>query len=162
MYNKILVPLDGSKMAECVLDHVAEIGSNCRVPEVILLMAIESVSSPYFLPGDRTEIPEMMAENERKKNQIRQAASAYLDRTSQKLRQAGLAVQTEIIDEKENRKAADIILDYAQKNGVDLITMSTHGRTGISRWAMGSVADKVVRHAAMPVLTVAPVGCRVK
>jgi nucleotide-binding universal stress UspA family protein len=162
MYNKILVPLDGSKMAECVLNHVAEIASNCRVPEVILLTAIESVSSPYFLPGDRTEFPEVMAENERKKNRIWQKASEYLGRTSQELSLKGLAVKTEIIEEKEDRKVADIILDYAQKNRIDLIIMSTHGRTGISRWTLGSIADKIVRHAVMPVLTVAPVGCQVQ
>jgi nucleotide-binding universal stress UspA family protein len=161
MYNRILVPLDGSKTAECSLDHVTEIATNCRVAEIVLLMGLELVSNPYFLPGDQSEIPEIMAENERKKNRIQQKAAAYLGRISQKLTLAGLAVQTVMIEEKENQKAPDIILDYAQKNNIDLIIMSTHGRSGISRWTMGSVAEKVVRHTTIPVLAVVPLGCRV-
>jgi nucleotide-binding universal stress UspA family protein len=56
--------------------------------------------------------------------------------------------------------AADAIMGYADQNGVDLIIMSTHGRAGIGRWFMGSVADRVVRHATVPVLTASPAGCR--
>ena len=57
---------------------------------------------------------------------------------------------------KEDLTAANAILDYADHNGVDLIAMSTHGRSGIGRWLMGSVADKVVHGAKMPVLLVRP------
>ena len=53
------------------------------------------------------------------------------------------------------------ILEYAQNNNIDLIIISTHGRSGISRWAFGSVADKVVRTSTVPVLTVTPTGCRI-
>lgn len=160
MYNKILVPLDGSKMAECSLDHVIEIATHCRVAEVILLTGIEHISYPYFLPGDPLQDPGVLAEDERKKNQIYQKAREYLDTVTKNPKLEGLVVQTVITEETENQKAGDIILDYAQKNKVDLIVMSTHGRTGISRWTLGSVADKVVRHSTIPVLTVAPVGCR--
>ena len=71
--------------------------------------------------------------------------------------QEGISARGEVV----TGKAADAILDYAEKNNVDLIIMSTHGRSGISRWAFGSVADRVVRHSIAPVLLVAPAGCRI-
>ena len=58
-------------------------------------------------------------------------------------------------------KVAEGILDYVVKNQVDLIMMSTHGRSGPSRWALGSVADRVIRHSLIPVLIVSPKGCRI-
>jgi nucleotide-binding universal stress UspA family protein len=160
MYKQILVPLDGSKIAECCLTHVKEIATHCQVAEVILLTAIEHVGYPYLLPGDPLEDPNILVDNERKKNLIFQKASQYLEMISKRLKLEGIESQTLIMEEKENQKAGDIILDYALNNQIDLIVMSTHGRTGISRWTMGSVADKVVRHSPVPVLTVAPVGCR--
>ena len=81
----------------------------------------------------------------------------YLSRTADKLKQEGLAVETAILV----GRAADEILGYASQNQVDLIIMSTHGRSGISRWVMGSVADRVLRHSAVPVLIIAPAGCRI-
>jgi nucleotide-binding universal stress UspA family protein len=58
--------------------------------------------------------------------------------------------------------AAEEILKYSQDNDVDLIIMSTHGRSGVSRWAMGSVADRVVRTSVAPVLLTTPKECRAK
>jgi nucleotide-binding universal stress UspA family protein len=58
-------------------------------------------------------------------------------------------------------KVDEEILNYAAKNGVELIIMSTHGKSGVSRWAFGSVADRVVRNSTVPVLMASPAGCRV-
>ena len=58
-------------------------------------------------------------------------------------------------------KPAEAIVDYAEKNGIDLIVMSTHGRSGPSRWALGSVADKVIRSSTVAVLICVPEGCRI-
>jgi len=57
-------------------------------------------------------------------------------------------------------KPAETIIDYAAKNDIDLIIMSTHGRSGPSRWAFGSVADRVIRSSIVPVLIAVPKGCR--
>lgn len=61
----------------------------------------------------------------------------------------------------ERGKPTEAILDYAKANNVDLIVMSTHGRSGVSKFMLGSVADRVVRHAVQPVLLVTPPGCRI-
>ena len=66
------------------------------------------------------------------------------------------------IEAKTGQGVAEIILDFAEKNKMQLIIMSTHGRSGISRWAMGSVADRVVNHSKTPVLTITPTGCGAK
>jgi nucleotide-binding universal stress UspA family protein len=145
VYNKILVPLDGSKTAECVLGHVIEIAKGCSVPEVILLFVAEPV--PPGLYESRTETRENLMD----------WGSGYLAVTEKSLQHGGLNARLVILE----GKAAETIKDYAEKNGIDLIVMSTHGRSGPSRWAFGSVADKVVRSSTIPILTVVPQGCRI-
>ena len=67
-----------------------------------------------------------------------------------------MTVKVEVIE----GRIAEAILDYVEKNQVELVIISTHGRSGISRWTFGSVADKVVRHSPVPILVIAPAGCR--
>ena len=81
---------------------------------------------------------------------------SYLSKAADSLKEDGIAVQTVVV----SGRPAEQILDYANKNQVDLIIMSTHGRSGVSRWVIGSVTDKVVRHSVTPVLTISPPGCR--
>jgi nucleotide-binding universal stress UspA family protein len=149
MYKKILAPLDGSELSECTLDHVSAIGSGCQVPEVILLQVIEPLQTAAAI-----EIPETFANTLSK--QRKKDAGDYLRKAVERIKRSGLKVETAIA----NGEPADEILKYAEKNKVDLIVMSTHGRSGIVRWAMGSVAEKIVRHSPVPVLTVTPPGCR--
>jgi len=152
MYQKILAPLDGSEFAECSLEHVKAIATGCQVPKVILLRAVEPIHS-----SDLAAYAEAGIDTAILMKDVRDAAEQYMSRLTDEVRKSGLNVSSVIT----TGWAADEILSYATKNGVDLIIMSTHGRSGISRWFMGSVADKVVRHSPVPVLTVAPPGCRV-
>jgi nucleotide-binding universal stress UspA family protein len=94
---------------------------------------------------------------------IRQAQDAaranvgeHLSKLADKMNKSGMVVSRVVLE----GNPAETILDYAEKNGVDLIIMATHGRTGIPRFALGSVADKVVRSSSVPVRVVAPAGCR--
>jgi len=151
MYKKILVPLDGSENSECILEHVRAIATGCQVPDVVLLRVIEPFPAYYM---DYRISEEFIRQSQ---DAAKSDAKQYLARTADKLEKQGLSVSTQVIE----GKAADSILDFAAKNGVDLIIMATHGRTGISRWALGSVADKVVRSSVAPVLVVAPAGCQV-
>jgi nucleotide-binding universal stress UspA family protein len=160
MYNRIFAPLDGSKMSECSLSHIKEIATGCHVAEVILLTVLESITSSFFWPTSKAQVDAIVAEMDKNRQQMRQKAEKYLNGINENFRLAGLSVQNVILEERDDLKAADIILDYAQSNDIDLIVMSTHGRSGVARWSFGSVADKVVRHATVPVLTVAPQGCR--
>ncbi|MDD5082492.1 MAG: universal stress protein [Dehalococcoidales bacterium] len=154
MYKRILVPMDGSEFSECSLAHVRAIASGRNVPEVVVMRVVEPLSSQdvsaYALAGgDWLAKAEALRETE---------ARDYLSQMESKLKKEGLPVKTELL----HGRAAEEILDYVKKHPVDLIIMSTHGRSGVSRWAFGSVTDRVVRYSPVPVLTVSPAGCRVE
>ena len=151
MYTKVLVPLDGSTFSECSLSHVKAISLGCNVPEVILLRVVEPLSTNEIAALARLKGDSINQVEEAKKAE----ATEYISNEANKLNKEGLKVIGTILE----GNAAEKILDYAANN-VDLIIMSTHGRSGISRWAMGSVADRVARHSAVPVLLISPPGCR--
>ncbi len=151
MYNKILVPMDGSENAECITEHVRTVATGCHVPSVILLRVIEPFPQ-YYMDYRISETFIREAQDSAKAD-----ARQYLGKIADKMTKDGVSASVEVIE----GRAADSILDFAAKNGVDLIVMATHGRTGISRWALGSVADKVVRGSNAPVMVVAPESCRV-
>jgi nucleotide-binding universal stress UspA family protein len=161
MYNKILAPLDGSKLAECSFSHIKDIAAGCHVAKVVLLTVLE----PVMLDGDywvtQQQVEDSTAEMRKREIDIQKKAETYLAGVSANLKKTGLEVDTVILKENAVHNEADLILDYAKNNDIDLIVMSTHGRSGPARWAFGSVADRVVRHAKCPVLTVAPSSCRV-
>ena len=152
MYKKILVPLDGSEFSECSLEHVKAIATGCRVPEVVLLRVVEPVSSATYaayaeVRGDW--VPQL-------EKQDQAEAESYLSKVADNLRKEGVAAQTAMV----SGRPAEKILDYASNNQTDLIIMSTHGKTGLSRWVFGSVTDKILHNSAVPVLVVPPPGCR--
>ena len=151
MYKKILAPLDGSEFSECTLEHLEAVATGCRVPEVVLLMVVEPVpvyyADVYSLGGDYSRDIEKKALDQ---------AKGYLAKVAGNLKKKGIAAQTVVAQ----GRSADEILDYANKNKVDLIVISTHGRSGVSRWVLGSVADKVIRRSTVPVLIVSPAGCQ--
>jgi nucleotide-binding universal stress UspA family protein len=162
MYKKILVPLDGSQLAECTLEQVKEIAAGCGAAQVVLLTVTESihmVGGPWM--SSQEQVTHEVAEENSKREMIKGKAKDYLAKVSGNLTKAGLAVQTEVIEDELTQHPAEVILDYADKNDVDLIVIATHGRSGVSRWAFGSVAERVVRHAKVPVLSVTPSGCRI-
>jgi nucleotide-binding universal stress UspA family protein len=148
VYRKILVPLDGSKFSECVLSHVKEVVSSGNVAEVVLLFVVEPISSaPLDVAGDWMEEATKRA---------MEFGKNYLKRISEAFGKSAIGVTLEVL----KGPAAETILNYAQKNGVDLMIISTHGRSGITRWVFGSVADKVIHQSSIPVLIVSPPECR--
>ncbi len=150
MYKKILVPMDGSQFSECSLEHVRAIATGCQVPEVILLRVVEPVSPQVYAEGANMD---WIADAEKT---AQTNAENYVSQLAAKLKKEGVAAQHAI----SFGRPAEKIVDYARDNHVDLIIMSTHGRSGVSRWVLGSVADRVIHHSAAPVLVVAPQGCR--
>ncbi len=152
MYQKILAPLDGSTLSECTLDHLKAIATGLKTRSVAVLRVVEPVHSQdvsaYAEAG--IDIALMLQEAEA-------AAKAYVDKVVADLQQYGIAAEGLI----KVGWPADTIIQYAMENSVDLIVMSTHGRSGITRFFMGSVAERVTRHSPVPVLIVTPPGCRV-
>jgi nucleotide-binding universal stress UspA family protein len=151
MYRKILVPLDGSKLAECALEHVRAIAKGCGAQEVVLIRAINPI--PYWVYGDYAN-SSLINEVEKEQESF---AEEYLDNVLKELTKDGIAARKIVL----KGEPAQNILDYAEKNSVDLIIMTTHGRSGPARWTMGSVAERVTQYSKVPVLVIAPAGCRV-
>ena len=154
MYQKVLVPLDGSKLAECVVEHVKSIATGCQVPTVVLLRVVEPISPPAYF-NLRHEMDEDTTYRDAKEKAEAEAKS-YLSEMAERLKAEGIAVENDMA----YGLPADEILNYAEQKQVDLIVMSTHGRSGISRWFSGSVSEKVVGQSPIPVLIVTPRGCR--
>jgi nucleotide-binding universal stress UspA family protein len=155
MYQKILVPLDGSEFAECALDHVRTIAGGCQVQTVVLLQVIEPLT---IFPNVDKVVANKYRETEEK---FRISVWDYMGRIADSLQQSNLEVETAVVDIDHGDIAGEI-LNYAEENKIDLLVMSTHGRSGVSRWSAGSVTDRVTRHSVVPVLVVVPRGCRIQ
>jgi nucleotide-binding universal stress UspA family protein len=153
MYEKILVPLDGSELAESVLPHVEAIARGCSVLEIILLRVCDAPSILADYPEGNNRSWEKHVE--RITTNAQQQCDVYLGDVEKQLRDRGFDVRTESC----LGKPAEEIINYANRNKVDLIIMASHGRSGVSRWAYGSEADKVLRSSCVPVLLVKVPGC---
>lgn len=155
MYDKVVVPLDGSKLAECVLTHVEALAKNNMVKEVMLVSVTESVRGQAFFPEDGNIVRNRAGKVPVTVGKMEQQAERYLNRVGKKLAGKGVSVTTKVL----LGNPADEITHYAGDEGADLIVIATHGKTGPSRWAIGSIADKVSRASPIPVLLVRSPGC---
>lgn len=147
MYRHILVPLDGSPLAEQVLPHVHALAANEGTTRITLLRAVP----PIFTTS--VDYSGMMAVTSSDALATLEAeARAYLERVASEFRAEGYTVRIEV----SAMPAAEAILDYTESQHADLIAIATHGRSGISRWVFGSVTQKVVQACPVPVLVVRP------
>jgi nucleotide-binding universal stress UspA family protein len=146
--------LDGSRLAECVLPHVQALGTSYKPEEVILASVTErkvgyrAVEDPDEPTRERL-VPEGFGKLEKQ-------AQRYLDRIAKQLETKGIKVRTKIL----LGNPAEEISFYAEDQRCDLVIMASHGRSGLSRWSHGSVTDKVLRAACVPILIVRPPGCK--
>jgi len=141
MYKKILVPLDGSELAEKALGHAEELAKTYDA-EIILFQ----VAPLMHVYGVAELVTPFVVDDKQK-----EAAERYLTNLTNELKKRGFKVTTKV---KIGLQVAAEIIDFAKENGVDLIIMCTHGRSGITRWVLGSVAHKVLTRAETPVLLV--------
>jgi len=136
MYKKMLVVLDGSKLAEVVFPCAKELAGSLGIDVDLLHVYISSRQE--FVPMYRS----------------------YIDSTAEKIQSMAREIQSKLRQDEKPVEAhgvlvkgyhADEILKYAESNHIDLIVMASHGRSGVSRWSMGSVADKILRASNVPV-----------
>jgi nucleotide-binding universal stress UspA family protein len=140
MYERILLPLDGSEVAEQALPYAVAQAKRFGA-ELMLLRVVEPFPHVRGLSaGDLSRIREQTAE----------WTATYLKRLAKNAREQGVRVQMATAEGRPNLA----ILEFSETNQVDLIVICTRGRSGFSRWLMGSVADRVVRGASIPVLLV--------
>lgn len=139
MFKKILIPLDGSKLAERAIPHAIYM-ARIFESQIQLLHVLDF--SPY---QDTSTVTEPL------NWQINKAqADLYLNGIAAQLRGQNLNVEYHL----REGKTAESIIDFAQQQGVDLIVIATHGASGLSRWNMSSIAAKVISKACLPLLIV--------
>jgi nucleotide-binding universal stress UspA family protein len=155
LFKKLLVPLDGSELAESVLPDVQSIALSCK-SQIVLLHVLETPveQTPMWLKNPVDGYPVYYDITESKRERRKSLSQNYLNDVAKKLSLEGCVVSTEV--SAVIGSSADKIIDYAQANSFDLIAMSTHGRSGLGRWVFGSTTDKVLHSGEIPVLVVRP------
>ena len=150
MYKKIMVPLDGSELAESVLPHVEAFIKEFNISDVTLVRVLEPEIS---YGGEHSIDPKIITERE---SERKSSAKDYLNNVMNRLKHEGTALHTEIVF----GRVTESLIDYAESNDIDLILIATHGRSGVTRWVRGSVADKILRSANVPILMVRAPGTK--
>ncbi len=152
MFDRMLVPLDGSEVSETVIPFAIELAKRCG-SMVTLIEAVESVgeamatmapAEPAIVTPEATEQILQGLEAEQK------AAQEYLTRTADRFRADGIETGWVVVAGDPGAE----ILAYAEREGTQVIAMASHGRGGFGRVFQGSVAEHVMRHSAIPVLYV--------
>jgi len=141
MGEKIVVPLDGSKIGEAALPYVEDLVSKLS-PEVkveVVLLQVLSRLTRTVTAGEAAALQVPYTEEELK--QYEKKATDYLNKIGESLRSKGATVTAEVLI----GDASQEIVKTAEEINANLIAMATHGRSGLSRWAFGSVTDKVLR-----------------
>jgi nucleotide-binding universal stress UspA family protein len=140
LYTRIMLPLDGSELAERAVPHAAKLAERSGAA-LILVMVVEPLPPIHRLGVGAVE---------RASAQAKGMAREYLDRLASGLQERGLSVEVHTPEGPVYQS----LLSFVRENDVDLIAMSSRGHSGPSRWLMGSVADRVVRGAPVPVLLI--------
>ena len=138
MYDDILIPTDGSRAAEAAIDHALGLASTYDARVHTLYVVDVNV---YGTLETGTDVVVSALERE---------GEEAVERIAEAVAEAGLEATTSVVTGTPYRE----IVDYADEEGVDLIVMGTHGRRGLDRYLLGSVAEKVLRSTETPVLTV--------
>ena len=180
-YNKVIVPLDGSKLAESVLPHVEKIAKGCAIPQVILVTVTEPVrvktpkgerlerlptwhSSPVLFYGSVTSywggsqgvpggvVPASITDLPVTIGKMAKTGYNYLAKIAGDLEKKGVQVTVAVLI----GNIAEEITHFAQEEKADLIVMASRGKTSLRRWDVGNAAEKVFRTTDIPILLVKP------
>lgn len=141
MYDRVLVPTDGSEPSLRAAEHAAELAARFDAT-LHALYVVDADPSP--LAVSRADVRETLREVGE------QAAEATFEKVQPLADDAGVDLETAVVE----GAPAEQIVDYATEQAVDLVVMGTHGRSGLGRRLLGSVTERVVRNAPVPVLTV--------
>jgi len=143
MYKTILVPLDGSPLAEAVLPHAQALATSEDAQIILLRVSVNPAAEFAF--SDPALASNLI-------DSLEADALNYLQPVRGRLQKAGLRTRFLI----RQGPIAETILQIAAEERADVIAMSTHGRSGVSRWLLGSIANRVVNHSSIPVLLIRP------
>ncbi len=139
MYKLILLPLDGSSLAEEALPHAVAQAKIFQAKLILLRVCLTTTEKPALYKEAIEKAEEL----------VRISAKNYLERVAASI-QESIEVETAVVDGISH----EAILQYAEEKGVDLIVISSRGQSGFNRWIMGSVADRVIHGTRIPVLMI--------
>ena len=142
MYQKILVPLDGSKRAEKILPHVEELAAHTQA--TVTLLQIIALTGDIVTAGVITPLPDKLDSDKKQ-------AESYLNGIKAGLQEKQIETRTRVA---VSGPVVDAILQTAEEENVDLIAMSSHGRSGVSRVFYGSVAVGLLHRIDRPLLII--------
>ena len=154
MYNRIMVPLDGSELAERVLPHVNAFVSAFPEASAVLVRVVEPSPSLFDDTASisSTSREKMIADIKRIDEKRKSDAAAYLDGVIKNSTSEGGKFTSVVL----SGRVADRLAEYIDKQDMDLVIIATHGRSGISRWVRGSIAERVLSSSRVPVFMVRP------
>jgi nucleotide-binding universal stress UspA family protein len=151
VFEKVLVCLDGSPLAEEMLPRIAEEGRSFGKVILVKVLAPPEFNLPIGIPGETLAPVSTSARLQHFQKEMGEAP-AYLEAKAQGLRDGGLDVETVVLQ----GTPSEAIIDFARDNGVTLIAIATHGHSGFRQITLGSTAEAVLRHSGLPVLLAAP------
>jgi nucleotide-binding universal stress UspA family protein len=140
--NKLMVALDGSPLAEIVLPQAAELAAKMGLG--VILTRVFGVPTPVFAEEYGTYVEELW-------DQVESETQQYLDEKAKQLKEQGL---TDVASKSVAGFASEKLIELASESSGTLVAMCTHGRSGVNRWVLGSVTDRVVRHLNGPLLII--------
>ncbi|WP_280536591.1 universal stress protein [Halopenitus sp. POP-27] len=138
MYDQILVPTDGSPAADAAIDHAIDLAKQYDA-RIHALYVVDGSAYSTLEAGSEIVVGALESEGEEATDRVAETAA-----------DAGVEAVTSVV----NGTAYRTISEYVDDNAIDLIVMGTHGRQGLDRYLLGSVTERVVRTADVPVLTV--------
>jgi nucleotide-binding universal stress UspA family protein len=150
--KKLLLPLDGSPFSESPIPSIEQLTKGTGT-EIVLTLVCEPPLVPSY--GDHPINPTWEKHRDTLWSEAKNQASEYLKKMETKLKKRGMKVKSLVIPGELGR-VAETILQTAQREKVDLIAMATHGRSAVSRWVYGGVANRIVEQSLQPVLLIRP------
>ena len=147
MYQKILVPTDGSDTAEAAVDSALDLAERCEAG-VHALYVVDTDSLSISLGGE--QIDRIEQGNFAEMDEVRERAEAATGYVADRARERGLTA----VENVSAGKPHVLIADYVEDNDIDLVVMGSHGRSGVKRALLGSVTERTLRSTHVPVLVV--------
>jgi nucleotide-binding universal stress UspA family protein len=140
MYERILIPTDGSECADSAVDHAIDIATQYDA-ELHVLSVVDTRDMSHSAPAISPQQVEQT---------LRERAESVVESVAERAADAGVETITAV----EPGVPDDVVVEYAADHDCDLVVMGTHGRTGLQRYLLGSVTERTVRRSSVPVLTV--------
>ncbi|SDY46639.1 universal stress protein [Halobellus clavatus] len=140
MYERILIPTDGSECADSAVDHAIDIATQYDA-ELHVLSVVDTRDMSHSAPAISPQQVEQT---------LRERAESVVESVAERAADAGVEAVTAV----EPGVPDDVVVEYAADHDCDLVVMGTHGRTGLQRYLLGSVTERTVRRSSVPVLTV--------